>query len=109
MAPVEIGADYRVYNLRSSALENLLHKVFVVVRLKVSQVGIDGRTYNPHEWFVAPLPFSGSGPELYLLLAGLASQLANDYTLGNSPLLPRRASASRSMEISAALSASTRP
>ncbi|AMO88823.1 hypothetical protein HMPREF3155_02570 [Corynebacterium sp. HMSC06D04] len=56
MAPVEIGADYRVYNLRSSALENLLHKVFVVVRLKVSQVGIDGRTYNPHEWFVALLP-----------------------------------------------------
>lgn len=31
------------------------------------------------------------------------------YALGNSPLLPRRASASRSMEISAALSASTRP
>ncbi|ART22188.1 hypothetical protein CBE89_12330 [Corynebacterium striatum] len=56
MAPVEIGADYRVYNLRSSALENLLHKVFVVVRLKVSQVGIDGCTYNPHEWFVALLP-----------------------------------------------------
>ncbi|OFT67238.1 hypothetical protein HMPREF3147_01880 [Corynebacterium sp. HMSC05D03] len=29
---------------------------FADVRLKVSQVGIDGRTYNPHEWFVAPLP-----------------------------------------------------
>ena len=29
---------------------------FADVRLKASQVGIDGRTYNPHEWFVAPLP-----------------------------------------------------
>lgn len=28
----------------------------MVVRLKVSQVGIDGRTYNPYEWFVALLP-----------------------------------------------------
>lgn len=56
MAPVEIVADYRIYNLRPSALENLLHRVFAGVRLKVSQVGIDGRTYNPHEWFVAPLP-----------------------------------------------------
>lgn len=56
MAPVEIVADYRIYNLRPSTLENLLHRVFAGVRLKVSQVGIDGRTYNPHEWFVAPLP-----------------------------------------------------
>ncbi|MCG7260544.1 GIY-YIG nuclease family protein [Corynebacterium guaraldiae] len=56
MAPVHIEEDYRVYNLRPSSLENLLHRVFGSVRLNVSQVGIDGRTYNPHEWFVAPLP-----------------------------------------------------
>ena len=35
---------------------SLLHRVFGSVRLNVSQVGIDGRMYNPHEWFVAPLP-----------------------------------------------------
>ena len=56
MAPVHIEEDYRVYNLRPSSLESLLHRVFGSVRLNVSQVGIDGRMYNPHEWFVAPLP-----------------------------------------------------
>lgn len=33
MAPVEVVADYRTYNLRASALENLLHRVFADVRL----------------------------------------------------------------------------
>ena len=55
MAPVEIVADYRAYNLRPSALEHLLHRVFATSRLQVSQVGPGGRTYNPSEWFIAPL------------------------------------------------------
>lgn len=55
MAPVEIIADYRAYNLRPSALEHLLHRVFASSRLHVSQVGPEGRTYNPSEWFIAPL------------------------------------------------------
>lgn len=55
MAPVEVIAEYRVYNVRPSALEHLLHRVFAVSRLRVSQVGPDGRTYNPSEWFIAPL------------------------------------------------------
>ncbi|WP_257160616.1 GIY-YIG nuclease family protein [Corynebacterium cystitidis] len=55
MAPVEVVADYRVYNVRPSALEALIHRVFAPVRLEVSQIGADGRTYDPSEWFVAPL------------------------------------------------------
>ncbi|MDO5668625.1 MAG: GIY-YIG nuclease family protein [Corynebacterium sp.] len=55
MAPVEVIADYRAYNLRPSALEHLLHRVFAASRLQVSQVGPGGRTYNPSEWFIAPL------------------------------------------------------
>lgn len=55
MAPVEVVADYRVYNVRPSAIEALLHRVFSPVRLQISQVGVDGRTYDPSEWFVAPL------------------------------------------------------
>lgn len=56
MAPVEIIASYRTYNLKASVLEHLLHRVFAAVRLQVSQVGKDGRIYEPSEWFSVPLP-----------------------------------------------------
>lgn len=54
MAPVKIVADYRVYNLKASALENLLHRVFADVRLDLTQVDRKGRNYDPSEWFVVP-------------------------------------------------------
>lgn len=55
MAPVEVVATYRTYNMRTSALENLLHRVFADVRLDVSQVDKDGRRYEPSEWYSVPL------------------------------------------------------
>lgn len=55
MAPVAIVADYRTYNLRPSALEHLLHRVFSEVRLDITQVGRKDRNYDPSEWFVVPL------------------------------------------------------
>jgi hypothetical protein len=33
MAPVDVVASYRTYNLKASALENLLHRIFADVRL----------------------------------------------------------------------------
>ena len=54
MAPVKIVADYRVYNLKASALENLLHRVFADVRLDLTQTDRKGRDYDPSEWFVVP-------------------------------------------------------
>ena len=56
MAPVEIVETYRTYNMKTSALEHLLHRVFAEVRLDLNQVGVDGRTYNVTEWFEVPLP-----------------------------------------------------
>ncbi|WP_169252553.1 GIY-YIG nuclease family protein [Brevibacterium sp. 'Marine'] len=56
MAPVEIVASYRTYNLKTSTLEHLLHRVFAPSRLRVSQVGKEGRVYEPSEWFSVPLP-----------------------------------------------------
>ncbi len=56
MAPVETVASYRTYNLRASALENLLHRVFAEVRLDLTQIDRTGRDYDPSEWFVVPLP-----------------------------------------------------
>lgn len=55
MAPVEVLAEYRTYNVKASALEHLLHRVFADARLDVSQVGVDGRTYDSTEWFEVPL------------------------------------------------------
>lgn len=55
MAPVEIVADYRAYNLRASALEHLLHRVFASVRLDITQIDREGKNYDPSEWFVVPL------------------------------------------------------
>lgn len=52
MAPVKVVADYRVYNVRASALENLLHRVFAEVRLDLTQVDRHGLRYDPSEWFV---------------------------------------------------------
>jgi hypothetical protein len=54
MAPVEVVATYRLYNLKASALENLLHRIFAEVRLDVSQVDRWGRDYDAAEWFVVP-------------------------------------------------------
>lgn len=56
MSPVEIVASYRTYNLKTSALEHLLHRLFAAARLRVSQVGKDWKTYEPAEWFSVPLP-----------------------------------------------------
>lgn len=52
MAPVKIVEDYRTYDLRPSALEHLLHRVFAEVRLDLSQVDHKGRNYDPSEWFI---------------------------------------------------------
>ncbi|MGG5172410.1 GIY-YIG nuclease family protein [Pseudarthrobacter sp. J1738] len=55
MAPVKVLADYRLYNVRASWLEHLLHRVFAEVRLNLTQVDRKGRDYDPSEWFVVPL------------------------------------------------------
>lgn len=55
MAPVKIVADYRVYNIKASGLENLLHRAFADVRLDLTQIDRKGRDYDPSEWFVVPL------------------------------------------------------
>lgn len=54
MAPVKIVADYRVYNLKASGLEALLHRVFADVRLDLTQIDRNGQEYDPSEWFIAP-------------------------------------------------------
>lgn len=66
MAPVDIVATYRTYNLRTSAMEHLLHRVFAPARLEISQVGKDGRIYEPSEWFSVPLPVINQAIDLIM-------------------------------------------
>lgn len=54
MAPVRVVADYRLYNVRPSALEHLLHRVFAAVRVDLTQIDRNGQDYDPSEWFIAP-------------------------------------------------------
>lgn len=49
-APVEIVASWRIYNVKSSTLERLIHKLFGSVQLNVL---IDNK--RPKEWFCVPL------------------------------------------------------
>lgn len=55
MAPVDVVVSYRAYNLRASALENLLHRVFSEVQLDLTQADRKGRDYDPSEWYVVPI------------------------------------------------------
>lgn len=48
-ADVEVIASWKVYNVKSSAFETLIHKLFDRVRL---QVIVDG--HRPQEWFIVP-------------------------------------------------------
>jgi len=66
MASVEVVADYRAYNVKISALENLLHRVFAEVRLDITQIDRRGRDYDPSEWFVVPLSVIDQAIELII-------------------------------------------
>lgn len=48
-AEVKVVATWRVYNVKSSTFESLIHKLFANVQL---QVTVDGK--KPQEWFVVP-------------------------------------------------------
>lgn len=48
-ADVEVVATWRVYNVKSSVFESLIHKLFDDVQLQVTVDGI-----KPQEWFVVP-------------------------------------------------------
>lgn len=49
-ADVEVVATWKVYNVKSSTFEALIHKLFASVQL---QITVDG--HQPKEWFIVPL------------------------------------------------------
>ena len=66
MAPVEKVAVYRAYNLRPSALEHLLHRLFAAVRLDAAIVDEAGGSVAANEWFLVPLDVINRAIELIM-------------------------------------------
>ncbi len=55
MAEVEVIAEYDLYNINRSKLENLLHRFFGGARLDVQIDDRFGNPVKPREWFLVPL------------------------------------------------------
>lgn len=55
-APVEVVAEYTLFNIGRVKLENLLHRVFASARLDLAIADRFGRPVQPREWFLVPLP-----------------------------------------------------
>ncbi|GAB3074290.1 GIY-YIG nuclease family protein [Corynebacterium aquatimens] len=63
---MEKAAVYRAYNLRPSALEHLLHRLFAAVRLDASIVDEAGGSVAANEWFLVPLDVINRAIELIM-------------------------------------------
>ena len=55
MAPVDIVATYKLYNINQTRLENLIHRIFDSARLDIQIEDRFGRPVVPREWFLVPL------------------------------------------------------
>jgi len=55
MAEVEVVAEYTLYNISRSKLENLIHKFFNGARLDIEINDRFGHPVVPREWFLVPL------------------------------------------------------
>ncbi|WP_179506825.1 MULTISPECIES: GIY-YIG nuclease family protein [unclassified Sphingomonas] len=55
LADVEVVAEYRLYNINRTKLENLIHRALAAARLDLSAGDRFGKTVQPREWFLAPL------------------------------------------------------
>jgi hypothetical protein len=55
LADVDVVAEYRLYNINRTKLENLIHRALAPARLDLSAGDRFGKTVQPREWFLAPL------------------------------------------------------
>ena len=56
LAPVDVVAEYRLYNISRTRLERLIHRVFDRAGLDLALPDRFGTDVQPREWFLAPLP-----------------------------------------------------
>ena len=55
LAPVDVVAEYHLYNISRTRLERLMHRVFEPSRLDLALPDRFGLDVQPREWFLAPL------------------------------------------------------
>lgn len=55
LADVEIVAEYKLYNINRTRLENLLHRFFAAARLDLEIEDRFGQKVVPREWYLVPL------------------------------------------------------
>jgi hypothetical protein len=55
LAPVDVVAEYHLYNINRTRLERLMHRVFEPARLDLALPDRFGIDVQPREWFLAPL------------------------------------------------------
>lgn len=55
-AEVEIVDEYQLYNINRTRLERLIHRALAPARLDLSAGDRFGKTVQPREWFLVPLP-----------------------------------------------------
>lgn len=56
MDKVEIVADWKTYNMRTQAFEDLIHQFFSAVKFHFKVFDLAGKEHKPREWFIVPLP-----------------------------------------------------
>ena len=55
MAPVDLVAAYKCFNMNTQKFEQLIHNFFGASCLEVDVFDSRGRRHTPREWFIAPL------------------------------------------------------
>jgi hypothetical protein len=56
LAGVDVVATYKLYNIKRSRLEALIHRALSAARLDLSAGDRFGKSVQPREWFMVPLP-----------------------------------------------------
>lgn len=56
MDKVEFVADWKTYNMRTQAFEDLIHQFFSAVKFHLKVFDLAGKEHKPREWFIVPLP-----------------------------------------------------
>jgi hypothetical protein len=56
LAPVDVVATYKLYEVNRKRLEALIHRVLGAVRFNIEIADRFGKPVRPREWFLVPLP-----------------------------------------------------
>ena len=66
MAPVQIEAEYKTFNMNTQKFEQLLHNFFGRVCLNIDVFDDKGKRHTPQEWFIAPIDVIDRAVELII-------------------------------------------